>query len=107
LPCKRSLPPQLGEYALVTLELNDVENAQSSPQMLSPHQNDFHVAVTDEATSAQYDIAPMKPVGYLTSLKSQLYMISFILLVGMVITMIVTVTKVQNEGETWTCNYVD
>jgi len=44
----------------------------------------------------------MRAVGTCTSIKSQLYMLSALLLLGLAITMIVTVTLVDTEGQSWT-----
>jgi hypothetical protein len=40
-------------------------------------------------------------VGWFTSLKSQLYMLSGVLLAGVTITMIVTVVSLSGQGATW------
>lgn len=42
-----------------------------------------------------------KKVGWFTSLKSQLYFMSFILLVGVTVTMLITVISVSTQGATW------
>ena len=42
-----------------------------------------------------------KKVGWFTSLKSQLYFMSFILLVGVTVTMLITVISVSTQGVTW------
>jgi hypothetical protein len=44
----------------------------------------------------------MRAVGTCTSIKSQLYMLSALLLLGLAITMIITVTLVDTEGQSWT-----
>jgi hypothetical protein len=44
----------------------------------------------------------MRAVGTCTSIKSQLYMLSALLLLGLAITMIITVTLVDIEGQSWT-----
>ena len=44
----------------------------------------------------------MRAVGSCTSIKSQLYMLAALLLLGLAITMIITVTSVDTEGQYWT-----
>ena len=44
----------------------------------------------------------MRAVGTCTSINSQLYMLSALLLLGLAITMIITVTLVDTEGQSWT-----
>ena len=42
-----------------------------------------------------------KKVGWFTSLKSQLYFLSFVLLVGVTVTMLITVISLSRQGVTW------
>lgn len=43
----------------------------------------------------------IRKVGRLTSIKSQLYALSGILLLGLIITKIITVTLINDEGKSW------
>jgi hypothetical protein len=42
-----------------------------------------------------------KKVGYLTSLKSQLYLLAAVLLSGLLVTMIITVLSLSRQGVDW------
>lgn len=91
-------------------EDGDVLGGQPSLQQQQPGNNkDLYRYVhantkSDRASvsSTYYEITPTQPVGYFTSLKSQLYMLSGVLLVGLVITMLITVIQLNTEGSSWT-----
>jgi hypothetical protein len=53
--------------------------------------------------SSKYIDVPkeQKKVGWFTSLKSQLYFLSFVLLVGVTVTMLITVISLSRQGVTW------
>ena len=55
-----------------------------------------------ESTMAQGDsVSGPSEVGWLTSLKSQLYFLSGILLAGVIVTMVVTAVSLSKQGEKW------
>jgi hypothetical protein len=65
-----------------------------------------YIAVDGQKTSLASKLTSIKKnirnVGTLTSIKSQLYMLSALLLLGLAITMIVTVSSVHDQGQLWT-----
>lgn len=52
-------------------------------------------------------IAPSNKVGYLTSIKSQLYLLTTLLFAGMLIALVLTVVELHKEGATWTDDSTD
>ena len=56
-----------------------------------------------QRNSSNYIDVPkeQKKVGWFTSLKSQLYFLSFVLLVGVTVTMLITVISLSRQGVTW------
>lgn len=58
-------------------------------------------AVSWNANNSSIYVASQPRVGLLTSLKSQLYMLSAVLLAGVTVTMIVTVVALSRQGATW------
>jgi hypothetical protein len=84
------------------LSSSDVEVGQTYPGDAS-HQ---YIAVEVQKTSLASKLNSIKKnirnVGTLTSMKSQLYMLSALLLLGLAITMIVTVSSVHDQGQLWT-----
>jgi hypothetical protein len=66
----------------------------------TPNENVKPMILSD--TSNYIDVPKEnKKVGWFTSLKSQLYFMSFILLVGVTVTMLITVISVSTQGDTW------
>jgi hypothetical protein len=84
------------------LSSSDVEVGQTNHRDAS-HQ---YIAVDGQKTSLASKLNSIKNrirnVGTLTSMKSQLYMLSALLLLGLAITMIVTVSSVHDQGQLWT-----
>jgi hypothetical protein len=81
---------------------SDVEVGQTYPGDAS-HQ---YITVDGQTTSLASKLSSIKNrirnVGTLTSMKSQLYVLSALLLLGLAITMIVTVSSVHDQGQLWT-----
>jgi len=81
---------------------SDVEVGQTYHRDVS-HQN---IAVNGQKTSLASRLSSIRNqirnVGTLTSMKSQLYVLSALLLLGLAITMIVTVSSVHDQGQLWT-----
>jgi len=65
-----------------------------------------YITVDGQMTSLASRLSSIKNnirnVGTLTSMKSQLYVLSAVLLLGLAITMIVTVSSVHDQGQLWT-----
>lgn len=82
-------------------EYVDVELAAKQQQSAVVEQN----SVTQAAVSDRYILIPnfanFLQVGWLTSLKSQLYFLSVALLVGVIVTMIVTAVSLSKQGFIW------
>jgi hypothetical protein len=80
----------------------DVEVGQTNHRDAS-HQ---YIAVDGQTTSLASKLNSIKNqirnVGTLTSMKSQLYVLSALLLLGLAVTMIVTVSSVHDQGQLWT-----
>ena len=55
----------------------------------------------ENPTKYMFIPSEMAKVGWFTSLKSQLYLLSAVLLTGIIITMIVTVVSLSKQGVTW------
>jgi hypothetical protein len=66
-------------------------NANQMPQSAVQRDSSKYIDIPKE----------QKKVGWFTSLKSQLYFLSFVLLVGVTVTMLITVISLSRQGVTW------
>jgi len=88
--------------------LHDIEGGTDFQQLMSPpvDQSQCIPAGTVERRSLPSRLAAIKSrirtVGTFTSIKSQLYVLSALLLFGLTVAMVITVTLVNTQGKSWT-----
>jgi hypothetical protein len=86
-------------------------NPNSAPG--SPNDGDIEIGRSrptgkeyTQVSTSQIEIIPVAPskntVGCFSSLSSQLYFFVFLLLVGLILAMVLTIVSLANEGESWT-----
>jgi len=78
-----------------------IETRAFSSILPAPVSIENTVGVSRDPTKYMLIPSEMAKVGWLTSLKSQLYLLSALLLTGIIITMIVTVVSLSKQGVTW------
>lgn len=78
------------------------DTVSPSPESVPPGKSIYGNTVEESKNSSFMDVITCTMVDVLTSLKSKLYLISFLLLAGLVLTMLLTIVPLSQQGTKWT-----